>query len=325
MLSADDIQGLYGIIPTPALEGAQAADADNTVNLPETERLVNKLIADGVSGLIVLGTTGECPTLSRNDYESFVSCVLETVGKRIPTFVGATALGTHEVVSRLRFAQDLGASGSLLGLPMWQPLTQDMAIRFYQTISEVFPDLALMVYANMRAFRFDFTPEFWGAALKVAPTIVAAKCSNARGLAEALRQTSQKVNFMPSDMVVHEFFRISPETTMACWATAAGMGPAPSLEIMKALQQKNMQAIDDWANKISWANDPILEIVKNPEVFASYNIQIEKVRISEAGYCAPGPIRPPYDVIPPEYESLARECGRRWAILCHHLATAKSV
>ena len=58
-----------------------------------------------------------------------------------------------------------------------------------------------------------------------------------------------------------------------------------------------------------------MELLAKPEIFASYNIQFEKIRIETAGYCNPGPIRPPYNVIPDEYAEAARECGRRWAQL----------
>ena len=66
---------------------------------------------------------------------------------------------------------------------------------------------------------------------------------------------------------------------------------------------------------MNWASEPVIPIAQNHEVFAAYNIQIEKIRMEAAGYCRPGPLRPPYDVIPPEYEEAARECGRRWAEL----------
>ena len=82
--------------------------------------------------LIVLGTTGECATMTSQEYDAFVDCVLATVKKRIPTFIGTTALGTHEVVRRTRFAAERGADGILLGLPMWQPLTVDMAVEYYR-------------------------------------------------------------------------------------------------------------------------------------------------------------------------------------------------
>src|SRR6476661_4951495 len=105
MLRPTDLRGVYAIIPTPAKDGADRWDAVNTVDLEETERVVNALVRDGADGLIVLGTTGECATVTNDEYEAFVDCILATMNKRIPTFVGTTALGTHEVVRRTRFAQ----------------------------------------------------------------------------------------------------------------------------------------------------------------------------------------------------------------------------
>src|ERR1700735_3055772 len=177
MLTAKDFHGLWSIIPTPSKAGADRADAVDTVDLDETARVVEALIRDGSDALIVLGTTGECATLTRQEYEAFVDTVLSTVKKRIPTFIGTTALGTHEVVRRARFAADRGADGILLGLPMWQPLTVDMAVEYYRSISEAFPRLALMVYGNGRAFRFSFPPEFWKRVVDAAPTLMAAKYS----------------------------------------------------------------------------------------------------------------------------------------------------
>lgn len=122
MLAAQDFQGLYAIIPTPSKPGADRADAVDTIDIAETARVVEQLLGDKIDGLIVLGTTGECATITRDEYETFVDCVLGTVRGRVPTFVGATQLGTHEVVHRTRFARDHGADGILLGLPMWQPM-----------------------------------------------------------------------------------------------------------------------------------------------------------------------------------------------------------
>jgi dihydrodipicolinate synthase/N-acetylneuraminate lyase len=320
MLTASDLRGLYAIIPTPARPGAQEIGATDTVDLDETERLINKLIRDGSRGLIVLGTTGECATLSHADYEQFVDCVGRVVAKRVPLFVGATALGAHEVHRRLKFAQERGADGTLLGLPMWQPCTTDMAIKYYAAVSRAFPKLAIMVYANMRAFRFNFPQEFWAAVVNAAPTVMSAKYSRAQGLRELIAATDRRVNFMPIDMGVAEFYSISPETTTSCWATAAAMGPQPAVAIMDAIQKKDAQRIKKLNDEINWANEPILGMLEKPEVFASYNIQVEKVRIEAAGYCKPGPIRPPYDVFPEEYAAKARECGRRWADLCKRVS-----
>jgi len=195
VLQHDDLVGLYAIIPTPATADAEKWDAVNTVDLAETERVLNRLIADGTDGLILLGTTGEAATLTREEYEAFVDCALATIRNRVPTFVGTSSLGLHESVYRTRFAAERGAEGILLGLPMWQPCTVDTAVAFYQTMSTAFPKTALMVYGNTRAFRFDFGPDFWSAVVKVAPTVMAAKFARPKDFPDAFAAAGHRPRF----------------------------------------------------------------------------------------------------------------------------------
>lgn len=325
MLTSADLRGLYAIIPTPARPGAEAITATNTVDLDETERLVTNLLQDGASGLIVLGTTGECATLTDADYDRFVDCVCRVVDRQVPLFVGATALGGQAAFRRLSFAREQGADGSLLGMPMWQPMTTDMALKYYAEVSEALPSLAIMVYANARAFRYDFPLEFWQALIKVAPTVISAKYSRAQGLANLIEATERRINFMPIDMSVADFYEASPETTTACWATAAAMGPEPAALVIDAALQGDAARVKALDAEIAWSNEPIMDLLAQPDIFASYNIQIEKIRIATAGYCRPGPIRSPYNSIPEEYAEAARECGRRWIELRKRLGSAPAV
>jgi dihydrodipicolinate synthase/N-acetylneuraminate lyase len=322
MLKPSDLRGVYAIIPTPAKDGADRWEAVDTVDLAETERVVNRLIGDGVHGLIVLGTTGECATLTGQEYEAFVDCVLATVKRRIPAFIGTTALGTHEVVRRTRFAAERGTDGILLGLPMWQPLTVDMAVEYYRSISEAFPRLALMVYGNGRAFRFSFPPEFWSRVVDAAPTLMAAKYSRPKALLESLAAAKGRVHFLPNDGGVSKFAELSPATTTACWSTAASMGPGPVLAQMRALLANDTEAMRRIAADLAWTREPIAELTSDPDLFATYNIQMEKIRIETAGYCKAGPIRPPYNVMPESYAECARENARRWRQLCEKYANA---
>lgn len=320
MLSATDLRGLYAIIPTPAKPDADRWDATDTVDLDESARVVNQLIEDGASGLIALGTMGECATLTREEFEVFADCVLRTVNRRIPTFIGTTALGTHEIVQRICFVRERGADGTLLGLPMWQPCTTEMAVQHYRTIAEAFPDFAVMVYANARAFRFDFGAEFWRRVTAQAPTVVAAKYSNASRLPELLEAVDGQVNFVPNDDAVFRFAQISPRTTTACWAPA--MGPRPTVALMDAILSGNMARAEEIYRDVEWANEPVKIITASPEVFASYNIQAEKERMNAAGYCNAGPVRPPYNCMPADFVAAARECGHRWAQLSQKYRSA---
>jgi dihydrodipicolinate synthase/N-acetylneuraminate lyase len=302
--------------------GADSWDATETVDLDESGRLVEALIGDGVAGLICLGTTGECATLTDDEFQNFVACVLATVGRRVPCFIGTTALGTHAVIQRIRFSREQGADGTLLGLPMWQPLTAEMAVRYYASISEAFPDFAIMAYANARAFRFGFDAAFWGSVAAEAPTVMSAKFSNAKVLVDAIDASGGQINFVPIDSAAFGFYQLSPETTTACWATAASMGPQPSIALMNAILQRDDGRVEAVARDIAWASEPVDEVIGNPELFASYNIQFEKARIEASGYCRPGPVRPPYDVIPSEMAEKCRENARRWVELCDRYATA---
>ena len=315
MMGPNDFRGVYAIIPTPATDDADHWNAVNTVDLAETERVVDKLIKDSVSGLIVLGTTGEAATLTSDEYDVFTDCVLSTVRKRVPTFVGTTALGTHEVVRRTRFAQERGADGILLGLPMWQPLTLDMAVEFYRTISEGFPKTAIMVYGNGRAFRFPFPPEFWSRVVEAAPSLIAAKYSRPQSLMAALEATKGRVHFLPHDGGLSKFAELSPSTTTACWSTAASMGPEPVLAQMQAQLANDTDGLKAIAADLSWVREPIKEITADAELFAAYNIQLEKIRIQAAGYCKAGPIRPPYNLMPDNLVAKVHEHATRWASL----------
>lgn len=320
MLTAQDFKGVYGILATPAKEGADRWDATDTVDLDETARLTEKLIADGCAGLLALGTTGECATITEAEFEAFVDCFLSTVDKRVPTFVGATTLGTHDTVRRMKFIRDRGADGTMLGLPMWQPCSEEQAVKFYASISEAFPDMAIMVYANQHAFRFSFPPSFWGAVAEAAPTVTSAKFASPVSYVDCLKESKNKINFLPIDMMAAMFAEQSPDTMTALWATAACMGPQPCVALMDAIAARDTNRVGEIAKDIFWANETFIPN-GDFEAFSKFNLQLEKIRFNEAGYCNAGPIRPPYDVVPDDYVAGAKECGRRWADLVKKYST----
>ena len=67
MITAKDLRGVLAIMPTPAKPGADRLDATDTVDLDETARLVESLVRDGATGIMALGTMGECATTSQSD------------------------------------------------------------------------------------------------------------------------------------------------------------------------------------------------------------------------------------------------------------------
>jgi hypothetical protein len=128
---------------------------------------------------------------------------------------------------------------------------------------------------------------------------------------ECVDATGGRVSFIPIDMSVTGLAQASPATVTACWSTAVSMGAQPTVALMRAIEAKDWDRAKQIDADIAWANETFLP--PNMADFAVYNLQIEKLRMVSAGYCKPGPLRPPYDVIPAELEERAYECGRRWA------------
>ena len=102
------------------------------------------------------------------------------------------------------------------------------------------------------------------------------------------------------------------------------MGPAPSLAVIDAILAKDWNRAEAVSAEIAWASEPVASIVENAELFASYNIQVEKIRINAAGYTNCGPMRPPYAVVPDDIRRNSEECGRRWKQLNEKYAVALS-
>ena len=159
---------------------------------------------------------------------------------------------------------------------------------------------------------FAFAPEFWARVVDAAPTLMSAKYSRPKALLESLAAAKGCVHFLPNDGGLAKFAELSPETTTACWSTAASMGPEPVLAQMRAHTSKDAGALTKIAKDLAWSREPLAEITGDPDLFATYNIQMEKIRIEAAGYCKAGPIRPPYNVMPERLAECARENARRW-------------
>ncbi len=314
MLTPEEVRGVYVIMPTPATRDAERWDAEDTVNLDETARLAEQLIRDGVDGIIALGSGGEAATITPDEFRSFVDCLLSTVNQRVPTFIGATTLGTHETVQRIRFLRERGASGTMLGLPMWQPPTTELALDFYGAISEAFPGLPVLVYGNPVAFRYDFPLEFWEHIAVRAPTAAVARFGNPQLLPELLRLTGGRIKFLPPESQALACARVAPQAINACWSMAACTGPHPVIVLMQAILAGDWQRAEEVTADFAWA-DENYRPGGNLRAYASFILQQEKTRVNAGGYCDAGPLRPPYHVFPEELAAAARETGRRWGQL----------
>src|SRR6266576_1813670 len=243
-----------------------------------------------------------------------VLAIMPTPAKEGADRLDATnTVDLDDTARRIKFVKGLGATGTLLGIPMWQPATLDMAVKFYADVAQTFPDFPIMVYANPRAFRFAFDADFWGPLVEKAPTVMSAKFSSKGILKKSVEASKGRVNFIPPIGLAYEFAQISPESQTTCWIPS--VGPQVGLALMKALAARDQQQAKTIADDIAWANEPHHVMTGSQEVFASYNIQLEKVLMAASGYCNIGTILQPYNVMIDDFRFFEAEDGIRDAKL----------
>lgn len=324
-IDASGIEGLWPILPTPAKEGASDWRARDTVDLDETARIVEALIASGVNGLLSLGTYGEAHSLMWEEKKAFVGCVVETIRGRIPFFAGTTALNTREVVEQTKAMHDIGASGTMLGVPMWCKADLPTAVTFYKDVAEACPDTALAIYANTEAFKFEFSRPFWAEMSKL-PQVVTCKYLGIGTLALDLN-LAPNIRFLPNEADYYAAARIAPERMTAFWSSGALCGPLPALalrdRVAAAKRSGDWSAAKEIADKI-FACDATLFPRGEFSEFSKYNVGLEKGRMNAAGWINAGPCRPPYHLVPDEYLAGAEKSGRAHAALNAELAAAQS-
>ncbi|MCA9068672.1 MAG: dihydrodipicolinate synthase family protein [Planctomycetaceae bacterium] len=130
-----------GVIP-PLLTPLSGRDTLDEAGL---ERLVEHVLAGGVHGIFILGTTGEAPSLSYRLRSELIGRVCELVNQRVPILVGITDTAFVESVHLAEVAADAGGSAVVLSTPYYFPAGQTELTGYVERISRELP-LPLMLY-----------------------------------------------------------------------------------------------------------------------------------------------------------------------------------
>jgi 4-hydroxy-tetrahydrodipicolinate synthase len=113
---------------------------DGSLDEETLRRLVRRQIEQGIDFLVPCGTTGESPTLTREEHLRVVAITIEEArvrirGRRIPVLAGAGGYNTHEVIELALACQKLGADGILSVTPYYNKPTQEGLFQHYRAIA----------------------------------------------------------------------------------------------------------------------------------------------------------------------------------------------
>jgi dihydrodipicolinate synthase/N-acetylneuraminate lyase len=144
--------GFSGIIP-PLVTPLAGPDSLDIAGL---ERLIEHVIGGDVSGIFVLGTTGEAAGLSHRLRQEVIEASCGIVAQRVPVFVGITDTSYVETAKLARMAADAGASALVVAPPYYFTYTQDDLLRYVEQLAaDVRLPLFLYNIPQLTKLRFE--------------------------------------------------------------------------------------------------------------------------------------------------------------------------
>jgi 4-hydroxy-tetrahydrodipicolinate synthase len=132
------ITGSLVAIVTPMLK-------DGGLDLPRFRKLIDWHVAEGTDGLVVVGTTGESPTVDFDEHKELIRIAVEHARGRIPVIAGTGANSTAEAIELAESAKKHGATAQLSVVPYYNKPTQEGQYQHFRKIAESV-ELPLILY-----------------------------------------------------------------------------------------------------------------------------------------------------------------------------------
>ncbi len=132
------IQGSIVAVVTPM-------HPDGSLDLGCLRKLIDWHIAEGTDAIVIVGTTGESPTVSFEEHCELVKVAVEQANKRVPVIAGTGGNSTTEAIELTEYAKKVGADASLQVVPYYNRPTQEGMYQHFRKIAEAV-DLPVILY-----------------------------------------------------------------------------------------------------------------------------------------------------------------------------------
>ncbi|HET9152521.1 MAG TPA: 4-hydroxy-tetrahydrodipicolinate synthase [Solirubrobacterales bacterium] len=165
-----EIKGVLTAMATPF-------DADGRVDHDAARRLAAHLLEHGSHGLVVAGSTGECPTLTDGEEIELLQAVRAEVGEEVLVVCGTGTNDTRHSCELTRMAADAGADASLVVVPYYNKPNEAGIRAHFETVAAAVPELPMVMYNIPSRVIVNAGPELLGELGQV-ENIVAVKQAN---------------------------------------------------------------------------------------------------------------------------------------------------
>lgn len=131
---------------------------EGTIDGNAMRRSMNFVMERGVHGLVFLGSTGEFPYIQMKDKKRIIDIAVDHVNGKIPVIIGSSAFGLDDVLELSKHAQDAGADGLMIALPIYYTLSVESIIAHYEAIASKI-DIPIILYNFPATTHLEMTPD----------------------------------------------------------------------------------------------------------------------------------------------------------------------
>ena len=213
---------------------------DESIDQQALSRLVEWQVNSGIHFLVPCGTTGETPTLSKEEWLRVIDITIEAAGGRVPIVAGATSNCTADAIEKAReLDRRRGVDAILTASPYYNKPTQEGQYQHFKAIAQAV-DKPLVLYNVPGRTGANIEPVTLGRLAKL-PNIIAVKEASGN-----IGQIAELFNYVPEDFLV---FSGDDAVTLPVIALGGvGIVSVASNEIPKEMSEMTSAALNNnWA------------------------------------------------------------------------------
>ncbi len=250
-------------------------DDNLDIDYTSLDKFVEFQLTNEIDSIVVLGTTGEAPTIDLDEREKIIDSVVQKVNGKVPVIVGTGTNNTKDVVEFNKIAEKYNANGFLIVNPYYNKGTQSSIIDHYKYVSER-TTLPIILYNVASRTGMNLLPD---TVLKIQQD-----CKNVIGIKEAsgdINQIARLCANKPDDFLVYsgnddQALPIIALGGSGVISTTSNVFPKQMHQLTKAALDGNYDSARSIHNKLlNFMNDLFIETNPTPVKFA----------VSYLGYC----------------------------------------
>jgi 4-hydroxy-tetrahydrodipicolinate synthase len=286
------VRGSIVAIVTPMFE-------DGRLDLASFRSLIDWHIAEGTDGIVVVGTTGESPTVDFDEHKHLIRVAVEHAGDRIPIIAGTGANSTAEAIELTESAKRAGARACLSVVPYYNKPTQEGLYQHFKAVAERV-DLPMIVYN---------VPGRTVADLATDTTLRLAQIPNIVGIKDATGNIERGTDLLrraPKDFSIYS----GDDATGLALMLLGGHGVI-SVTANVAPRLMHEMCAAALAGDLARARDANFRLLGlHTKLFVEANPIPVKWAVAQLGHIQPG-LRLPMTPLSPQFEDVVRDAMRQ--------------